>query len=162
MKISFLIFAGILSSQLVNAQLKTTPVCPPMTVDVLEGNVNELYIKSNMSDIKKAFPCFSEVVEKDSGNRCVGVFYRDKDISFFTDRGYIEIGENFKGKMNPPYMGAARTSLFTTLGYPVIKDVNWDAFQTKYGIVVVYYNKAGKVNKLQISSKATDVLKLCE
>jgi len=59
-------------------------------------------------------------------------------------------------------MGASRSSLFNWLGFPKIKDVSWDAFQTKYGILILYYNKAGKVNKLQLSSKSTDTIKLCE
>lgn len=163
MKFYLLLFAGVISSQFTFAQLKTTPLCPPIVVDVLEGNVNnELYAKSNIADVKKALPCFTEVVDKDSSSRCVGIFSHDKDIYFYTERNYIEIGEHFKGKLVPPLMGTARSSLFTLLGYPKIKDVSWDAFQTKYGILVVYYNAAGKIIKLQISSKDTDTLKLCE
>jgi hypothetical protein len=52
--------------------------------------------------------------------------------------------------------------LFKWLGYPKMKDASWDAFQTKYGILITYYNKAGKINKLQLSSRTTDTIKLCE
>ncbi|MBL7748959.1 MAG: hypothetical protein JNM19_16085, partial [Chitinophagaceae bacterium] len=48
------------------------------------------------------------------------------------------------------------------LGHPKIKDVNWDAFQTAYGILVVYYNKSSKVNKLVMTTKGTETLRLCE
>jgi len=162
MKILSFILAALCSSSLSWAQLKTTPLCPPLTVEILDGNVNGLYPKSAIGDIKTTLPCFSEVVEKDSTGKCIGVFYRDRDIYFYTDRRYIEIGEKFKGKMSPSLLGASRSSLFTTLGHPKIKDISWDAFQTEYGTLILYYNKAGKINKIQMSSKSTDAIKLCE
>jgi hypothetical protein len=59
-------------------------------------------------------------------------------------------------------MGASRTSLFKWLGNPKIKDVNWDAYTTQYGILILYYTKAGKVNKIQFSTKSTETINLCE
>ena len=59
-------------------------------------------------------------------------------------------------------MGASRTNLFKMLGNPAMKDLDWDAFQLRYGTLVLYYSKAGKVNKIQISSKGTETLKLCD
>jgi hypothetical protein len=59
-------------------------------------------------------------------------------------------------------MGAARSSLFKWLGYPKIKDINWDAFTTKYGILILHYNKSGKVNLIQFSKKNAESLTLCE
>ena len=146
----------------VQAQLKTTPVCPAFSVDVLEGTVNELYPFSTIGEIEKKFPCFTSTTEETNGNTCGGVFYKDKDISFITERDYIEIGEHFKGKLSLPLIGAARNSLFKTLGNPHIKDVNWEAYQTSYGVLVIYFNKTGKINKLQMSSKKAETLKLCE
>jgi hypothetical protein len=58
-------------------------------------------------------------------------------------------------------MGTVRGSLFRTLGHPKIKDVTWDAFQTEYGTLILYYNKANKVNRIQFSSKPTDYIQLC-
>jgi len=163
MKNILLIFGGMISMLSASAQLKTTPVCPPLAVDVLAGNVNKLlYPKSTLGEIKKALPCFTEVVEQSTDTKCASVFYTDKDIYFFPERNYIEIRENFKGKLTPAIMGAGRSSMFSLLGNPALKDVNWDAFQTEYGTLVVYYNNTGKINKLQISSKSTSTLKLCE
>lgn len=162
MKILSLIFATLVISLFSSAQLKTTPLCPPVTVDLLDGNVNGLSPKTDRTDIKATLPCFTEVVEKDSAGKCIGVFYKDKDLYFYTDRKYIEIGEKFKGKITPALLGATRSSLFATLGYPKIKDISWDAFQTEYGTLILYYNKAGKINKIQFSSKSTDSIKLCE
>ena len=162
MKTGLLIFCFSISTLLTQAQLKTTPICPAFSVDVLGGNVNEIYAKSAMGEIKTTFPCYTQVVERDSASKCTGIFYSNRDIYFYTERNYIEIGPNFKGKITPALMGASRNSLFNVLGYPKIKDINWDAFQMQYGTLILYYNKAGKINKLQISSKSTDALKLCE
>ena len=162
MKTSFLILSAIISINTSWAQLKTTPVCPAFVVDVLDGNVNKYSPKSTLGEIKKAFPCFTESVDVSTTSSCAGVFYKDKDIYFYTDRNYIEIRQNFKGKLSMPLLGANRNSLFKTLGNPKLKDVNWDAFQTKYGILVLYYNKGGKINKLQMSTRGTESLKLCE
>lgn len=89
-------------------------------------------------------------------------FFKDKDIYFFTERNYIEIGEQYKGKISLPLLGAVRGSLFNVLGNPSIKDVSWDAYQTKYGILILYFNKAGNIYKLQMSNRNAATLKLCE
>jgi len=163
MKKIFIILVGIGGMLASKGQLKTTPVCPVFNVDVLEGTINnDLSTKSTLGEIKTSFPCYTSLVEEASGTACIGAFYKDKDIDFFTERGYIEIGEKFKGKLSLPLIGASRSSLFKWLGLPKIKDVSWDAFQTKYGILILYYSKAGKINKLQMSSKSTDTIKLCE
>jgi hypothetical protein len=154
---TFIIFTGS-----AHAQLKATPVCPPFSVDIMSGTVNELYPKSAIGEIETTLPCFSQIVLKDSVSTCAGVFYKDRDIRFYTDRRYIEIGERFKGKLSPALMGASRRTLFNILGHPKIKDTGWDAFQMGYGTLILYYNKAGKINKIQISSRTTDVIKLCE
>lgn len=145
------------------AQLKTTSLCPTITVDLLDGKVNELLIKSNVSQIKSKLPCFTSAEEESATAKCGGgVFYKDKDIYFYTSRDYIEIGPKFKGKLSIPLMGASRTGLFKWLGHPKIKDVNWDAFETSYGILIAYYNKANKIIKLQITNQSPDIIKLCE
>lgn len=143
------------------AQLKTTPVCPPVTVDLLEGNVNGIEPDFSAASIKKVLPCSSS--EDDETAACgARVNYAGKDLYFFTGRGYIEIREKFKGTLSLPMMGAARSSLFKWLGYPKIKDISWDAFTTKYGILILHYNKSGKVNLIQFSKKNAESLTLCE
>lgn len=145
------------------AQLKTTPVCPAFTVDILKGRVNNTEPTSTMGQVKSEFPCFSSLEEESAGAACGDVIrYSDKDIYFYTSRDYIEIKEKFKGTLSLPLLGAARNSLFKWLGHPKIKDVNWDAFQTAYGTLILYYNKSGKVNKLQFSNKSTETIRLCE
>ena len=162
-KTFFIIYAFMLCIPLVKAQLKRTAVCPVFTVDVLNAVLNDgLNPRSTIGEINKSFPCSSEIQEQASGNKCAGIFFRDKGIYFFTDRDYIEIKENFTGRLSLPLMGASRKSLFKWLGNPKIKDISWDAYQTAYGTLVLYYNKAGKINKLQLSNKNTDALKLCD
>lgn len=163
MKNILLILTGSLIIHAATAQLKTTTVCPVFKVDVLEGRLNDdLNPKSTAGEIKTIFPCFTEIVEEATATKCSGIFYKDKDIYFYPGRNYIEIRQHFKGKLSLPLIGASRNSLFKWLGHPKIKDISWDAFQTKYGILILYYNKAGKINKLQMSSKSTDTIKLCE
>ncbi len=162
MKDFFSIALILLLCQPVYSQLKTTITCPPIEVDVLAGTVNELVPKSAIVEIENTLPCFTSFQVKDTDSTCGGVFYKDRDINFYTDRRYIEIGEKFKGKITPALMGANRSDLFGMLGHPKIKDVNWDAFQTGYGTLVLYYNKAGKINKIQIANRGTDALKLCD
>jgi len=162
MKFLLLAFAGIITGQLAAAQLKPKLACPPFTVDVMDGNVNMIYPKSAIVEIQTTFPCATDIVDENTGPKCGGVFFKDKDIHFYTDRDYIEIGEGFKGKLTPALMGVSRTTLFKLLGTPKLKDPNWEAFQMGYGTLVLYYNKAGKINKLQMSSKSTEALKLCD
>lgn len=162
MKTTFLLLAALISSLLLQAQLKTTAICPPFDVDVLEGTVNQLFTYSTLADVEKKFPCFTSSTPETNGSTCGGVFFKDKGISFFTERNYIEIGEHFKGKISIPLIGAGRNSLFNVLGNPSLKDVTWDAYQTKYGILIVYFNKASKINKIQMSNRNAGTLKLCE
>ena len=148
----------------VSAQLKTTPVCPAFNVDILDGIINGTIVpNSTVGQIKTKFPCFTSFEEEGTSAKCGGnVFYKDKDIYFYTTRDYIEIGPAFKGKLSLPLMGAPRNGLFKMLGQPQIKDVNWDAFQTAYGVLILYYNKAARVNKLQFSSRKANSIELCE
>lgn len=163
MKKIFFLFTSIIITGAVFAQLKTTTVCPVFLVNILDGRVNELDPNSTIGEIKSKLPCFSGTEEETTSSKCGGgVFYKDRDIDFYTGRDYVEIREKFKGKLSIPLMGASRNSLFKWLGHPKIKDVNWDAFQMSYGILVLYYNKAGKINKLQFSTKSTETLRLCE
>lgn len=163
MKNIIIIIITLFIAPTLKAQLKKTAACPVFKIDILEGNLNDgLNPTSGAGEIKAFFPCFTEKVEVATGSKCAGVFYKDKDIYFYTDKSYIEIRQNFKGKLSLPLLGARRGSTFKWLGYPKIKDVNWDAFKTKYGILILYYNKAGKIYKLQLSNKNTDTIKLCE
>lgn len=144
------------------AQLKTTSVCPGFDADILDGNVNKIYPRAPIDQVKVKFPCFSEVVETEDNGKCAGVFYPDKGIYFYTERDYIEITEKYKGKLSIPLMGMQRAKLFGLLGHPKIKDIRWDAFQMQYGTLILYYSKSGSVNKIQMSSRSTETLKLCD
>ena len=147
-----------------SAQLKVTPKCPEFDVDILDGIINKTILPtSTVGQIKLNLPCFTSFEEEGTSAKCgAGVFYKDKDIYFYASRDYIEIGPAFKGKLSIPLMGAPRNSLFKVLGDPSIKDVKWDAFQTAYGILILYYNNAAKVNKIQFSTLSASNIHLCE
>ena len=144
-------------------QLKTTTICPAISVDLLAGKVNGMEPDFTQGQIKKALPCFTTEEAESSSAKCGGgIFYKDKDIYFYTGRDYVEIGPAFKGKLSMPLMGASRTNLFRLLGHPSVKDITWDAYTTAYGIMILYYSKAGKVNKIQFSNQTAATINLCE
>jgi hypothetical protein len=157
--LSFLFSLAIL--QFATAQLKAKPNCGSFSVDVLNGMVDNVKPDFNIEQIKDKMPCFTS--EEQTSSKCGSVLlFKDRDIYFYVQRQYVEIGPNFKGKLSIPLMGAARGSLFKSLGNPKIKDPNWDAFQMQYGTLVLHYNSAGKVNLIQFSTKGTEELSLCE
>ncbi|MBC7848235.1 MAG: hypothetical protein H7Y31_00795 [Chitinophagaceae bacterium] len=160
-----LLFTLLLLSVTISAtsQLKAKDLCDPFVIDVLTGQVNQVKADWDPEQIKKKFPCFTATEAENAGAKCGGtITFKDKDLVFFTSRDYIEIGENFKGKLSLQLIGAARNSFFKTLGHPKLKDANWDAYQMQYGTMILYYNKAGKVNKVQLSTASTEVISLCE
>ena len=162
MRTTVLILAFICVSQLSQAQLKASTTCPPFTVDLLEGSVNGLYPESALAEIMIKLPCFSEAIMEPSQTGCAGAFYRDKGIYFYTYRDYIEINNKFTGTMSFPLMGAERNSLFKWLGNPQTKDAAWDAYQMRHGILVVFFDGTGKINKLILTSKGVATLRVCD
>ena len=145
------------------AQLVAKSRCDVFTVDIIDGKVNGLKPNARFNEIKDKFPCFTASEPEGSTAKCgANIFYKDKDVYFYTDRDYIEIKEKFQGKFTTPIMGLARNSLFKTLGNPKIKDDTWDAFEMSYGTLVLHYNKAGKVNLIQFATRGPEQLTLCE
>jgi hypothetical protein len=159
-KLSFVLGCLCLASVSM-AQLKAKVVCPAFEVDILDGKVNGLKPNVVIGEIKNKFPCFTSVTN-DSAKCGEGVYYKDKGISFYTTRDYVEITEGFKGKLSVPLLGAPRNSLFKILGNAKIKDDTWEAYQTNYGTLVLHFNKANKVNLIQFSTYGADRLSLCE
>lgn len=160
----YLLYLLFLLPVTVVAQLKTTVICDPFYVDLLDGNVNKKVEPDfSAARVKKAFPCFTSEVKAGDSSKCgEAVFYRDKDLYFYCGRGYIEIRERFSGKLSIPLMGAPRTGLFKWLGVPKLRDKQWDAFGTSYGILILYYNKSGRVNLIRLSKLSTETLSICE
>jgi hypothetical protein len=156
----FLLLTGTVFTT--KAQLVAKSSCGVFTIDIIDGKVNGLKANARFDEIKDKLPCFTATEPEGSTAKCGGsIFYTDRGIYFYTDRDYIEIKEKFQGKFTTPVMGAARSGLFKILGNPKIKDENWDAFQMSYGTLVLHYNKAGKVNLVQFSTRQTETLSLC-
>ena len=111
MKTLIVLVISIASSVIATAQLKTTPLCKEVNVDLLNGIINKnLLPTSTVGQIKLNLPCFTSFEEEGTSAKCgAGVFYKDKDIYFYTTRDYIEIGPAFKGKLSLPLMGALRS-----------------------------------------------------
>jgi len=163
MKKMFLFFLSMAVLSGAMAQLTVKAKCPDFVVDIFEGKVNGLKANAPIYDIKTKFPCFTSVDEEGTTAKCgAAVYFKDRDIKFFTDRDYVEIGPKFKGKLTVPLMGAKRTAMFQWLGNPKMKDDKWDAFQTQYGILILRYDAKGLVNLIQFSTKSTDNISICE
>ncbi|MGC4036978.1 MAG: hypothetical protein QM764_13555 [Chitinophagaceae bacterium] len=164
MKKLIIILIMMNSAFAVQAQLKVKPKCDDFNVDILSGTVNTMRPDYTYGMIKEKLPCFTSTdAEGTAGTKCgATIFFKDRDVYFYTDRDYIEIGEKFKGKMSMPLFATMRKGVFKYLGRPMIKDDNWDAFETSYGLVILHYNKAGKVSLIQMTTKSSQTLQLCE
>jgi hypothetical protein len=163
MKKLLLLLTALPVAYICAAQLKTTASCPAFYIDILDGKINDLRTTATVGQVKEKFPCFTSAENESSSAKCGGgVNFKDRDLYFFTERDYVEIGPKFKGKLSIPLMGASRNGLFKWLGNPKIKDAGWDAFTTSYGTLILYYTKANKVNKIQFSAKTTDNIQLCQ
>ena len=147
-------------------QLKAKVKCPDFYVDILNGTVNDIKPSYTQGEIKEKFPCFTSAEDETAEAKCGGgIYFKDKDIYFYTKRDYIEIGPKFIGKTSIPLLGTKRNSLFSKLGNPKVKDDLWDAFDMQYGCLVLHYDVAGpngKVKFFQFSTLGTDGLQLCE
>jgi hypothetical protein len=141
-------------------QLKVTPKCQEFSVDLLEGKINGVHPDFTNGQIKSGLPCFTS--EDPATSTCGNVIvYGDRDVKFYTDRDYVQIGPAFKGKLSLPLMGARRGSFFKWLGNPRLKDTGWDAYETQYGCLVLYYDKANKVNKIRFSTVPISAIQVC-
>lgn len=137
--------------------------CGPLTIDILDGKVNKARPDYAPDRIKLELPCFTRSTDESDSARCGGTIeYKDKEICFFTALDYVEIGAGFKGAWTIPVMGAKKGSLFNYLGNPKNKGSNWEAFQTAYGTLLLYFDDAGKVRLVRMSTKTTDLLNFCE
>jgi hypothetical protein len=162
MRVIVLFFLLCISAISVSAQLKTSTKCADFEVDVLDGKVNGIKPDVTPERIKVLLPCFTATSAADSSKCGTIVSYADKDLYFYTDRDYVQIGPKFKGKLSIPLFGVQRNSLFQYLGNAKLKDVNWEAYQTSYGCLILYFDKAGKINLIQFSSLGTEAVNLCQ
>jgi hypothetical protein len=148
-------------SMIAAAQLKQKVSCPTFNIDYLDGTVNGIHTDYNQARIKESLTCFSST-EPDT-TACGGkVVYKDQDITFFPKRRYVVIGEKYKGKQSLPLLNSKRGTLYKWLGHPKMKDVDWDAFQTQYGCLVLYYNKANIAKKIIFSKNGTETIQICD
>src|SRR5688500_8254804 len=116
MRVIVLFFMLCISAVSVSAQLKKSTKCADFEVDLLDGKVNGIKPDVIPERIKVLLPCFTSVATPDTSKCGTIVSYKDKDLYFYTDRDYVQIGPNFKGKLSLPVFGAQRNSLFQYLG----------------------------------------------
>ena len=161
---SLLLFMGLVTVGM--GQLKAKVICPDFYVDVLDGTVNGLKPSNTQNEIKEKFPCFTSAVEESAEAKCGGgIFFKTKDLFFYTKRKYVEVGPKFIGKTSIPLLGTKRGTLYGRLGNPKIKDDTWEAYEMQYGTLVLHFDVAGangKVKFFQFSTLGADGLNLCE
>lgn len=163
MKSIILTLSFALAAMVASAQLTVKANCPVFEVDILDGKVNGLKPTTPNDQLRSKFPCFTSAAEEKDSAKCgTNVFFKDRDLYFYTQRDYVEIGPKFKGKLSIPLIGAARNSLFKHLGNPKLKDATWEAYSTSYGILILTYDAANKVKKIQFSTQNTNNIQLCE
>ena len=167
MKQLLIITLSLITVTTAMGQLKAKVKCPDLYVDVLNGTVNDQKPNYGWAEIKGRIPCFTSAVDESSPDAKCGaaIFYKDKDVSFYTKRHYIEIRAKFVGKCSIPLLGTKRGSLFKTLGNPKMKDDLWEAYDMQYGTLILHYNvagAAGKVIKFQMTTESTDSIQLCD
>src|SRR5579863_7564931 len=101
---SLLLFMGIASTGM--GQLKAKVKCPDFYVDVLDGTVNGLKPSYTQGEIKEKFPCFTSAEDESAEAKCGGgIYFKDKGISFYTKRKYVEVGPKFIGKTSILLLG---------------------------------------------------------
>lgn len=161
MKAVALAFVLSLASLQLSAQLVKKPSCGTLSVDWLDGTVNGVRPDYNQARIKENLPCFESSEDESQSSTCGGIVKFKEDIRFYPSRDYAEIGEKFRGKQSFPLLNARKGTLFKFLGKPLLTDANWEAYQTAYGILIVYY-KAGLVKMVRFSTKTADLIQLCE
>jgi hypothetical protein len=154
------LFLLALLAKPVTAQLTAKVSCGTFTVDILNGTLNNIKPNVDPQEFRAKLPCYTSDSKSDSSCGPT-LLYKDRDVSIYLQRKYIEIGPAFKGNLSIPLMGASRDGLFKWLGNPKIKDADWDAYQMQYGTLVLHYEK-GKVRLIQFSTLATDQLNLCQ
>ncbi|MBP6688120.1 MAG: hypothetical protein KA160_09705, partial [Lacibacter sp.] len=162
MKSTFLFLLLFVTGLVGSAQLKTKPDCGLIVVDVYKGWINEAKPNADPEQIKAKLPCFTSFDKESNESGCGGgVYYDDKGICFYIQRDYVVITDAFKGKFTVPVLGVKRDDLFVRFGNPKLKDSNWEAYQMAFGIMIVYYNTKGIVNKVILSTKSTEEIDLC-
>ena len=145
------------------AQLVARTPCPTMVIDWAGGKINGASPDNTPGEIKKKLPCFTKAEEENASSKCGGLIeYKDLDIRYYTKRDYVEVGSKFKGKQSMHLLGNKKANIFKLLGNPKLKDPEWEAFQTAYGTIILYYSKGGIVNKVRFSTVGTELLQICE
>src|ERR1700742_902191 len=146
--LSVAFFMSILSVSM--GQLKAKVKCPDLYVDILNGTVNDIKPNNTQIEIKDKFPCFTSAEDESETAKCGGgIFFKTKDLFFYTKRKYVEVGPKFIGKTSIPMLGTKRGSHFSRFGNPKIKDDLWEAYETQYGTLVLHFDVAGPNGKVK-------------
>src|SRR5260370_3565061 len=88
-------------------QLKPKVKCPDFYVDILNGTVNEMKPNTGWAEIKAKFPCSTSAEEESASSKCGGgVFFKNREIYFYTRRDCIGFAREFIGKLRSTLVGS--------------------------------------------------------
>jgi len=139
--------------------------CAKLNVNLKKGELNGLKPTASQEKIREVFPCFTGSSEERSIFNCGGgVFFLDHDFYFYTGRDFLEIRDDFNGRIKGEWMGMSLFTLTTDFGNPVREEKLGNKeiyfFETKYGCVrFILVND--KIVEIGIHYQPADKVELC-
>ncbi len=158
-----LLFLMLLFHLDAQSQITNTDKCSSITVDILDGKVNRARPDFTPDRIRLELPCATSSFMESDTSMCDGrIIYADKHLTFYTQKDYVEIREAYAGKWTIPVMGAVKGSLFSYLGNPKVRQEKFEAYATAYGTLALYFNDAGKVRLVRMSTNTLEFASFCD
>lgn len=132
-----------------NSKYTGSTECGLLIVDLSYGSVNGLNPVSSPDQIKGKLPCFTGMTPETSAENCNGgIFYKTRDIYFYTSLDCINIRSKFEGsfvynRQSIQLIGVSLTELQKIFGKesdyyrsPSSSTHKYPVFTTSYGHVV--------------------------
>jgi hypothetical protein len=145
----------------------TAQGCNNLFADLKNGTINKVKPTASQQKVKAALPCFTGDSEEGGDFNCGGgVFFLKHGFFFYTGKDYIEIRENYKGKLSIPVLGLTKDMAIAKLKMGKVirtETVNEEEvifFKTIYGCLWLKLVE-GKVVNVVISSKQVSDAELC-
>ena len=158
----FLIATAVISLGIWRANQRHGTHCDDLAVDIANGTVGGLSPEATPDEIKARFPCFTGTTSEGGGfNEGGGVFFKNHDMYFYTQRDYIEIRQDFTGVVPDNLLSKGTKQVRNLLGPPISSEQSsgiengaiveqvTSTFQTPYGRLVVV-STPSRVRMVQI------------
>ncbi len=144
--------------------------CENLFLDLDEGTLNGLKASANPQDVKQALPCFTGQTPDGAEVNCGGgVFYLNHDFYFYSGDNYIEVRDNFSGRISFDLLQKRTSEVIFVLGEPTREEeiVKWDGtyrkhffYERKYGTLSLVFVE-NKLQKIAIHQTDYTSTRLC-